>query len=335
MNKIIIIAEAGINHNGNFNIAKKMIKIAKQCGADIVKFQTAIPEEIVTKKAKKTAYQIKNTKKKDETQFEMQKKLHFSLSTYKVLMNICKKNKIEFLSTAFDLKSLKYLISLGMKKIKIPSGEITNVPLLQAIGKLNKITFLSTGMSNIKEIIMAIKILRQNGLNKNKLFIMHCTTDYPLDPKNVNLNVLDQYKKIFGSNIGYSDHTLGNETSIAAVAKGVKILEKHFTLNKNMNGPDHVSSLNPVELERYISSIRITQKVFGRNKKVLLKCEKKNIKESRKSIVARTFIEKGEKLSVKNLTTKRPNRGICSSKWNKVLGKKAKKNFIEDEFIKI
>tara|TARA_B100001989_G_C24524497_1_gene457849 strand:+ start:655 stop:1662 length:1008 start_codon:yes stop_codon:yes gene_type:complete len=335
MKKILIIAEAGINHNSKVDIAKKMILVAKKSGADIVKFQTAIPEDIVTKHAKKTEYQIKNTKLKNETQFEMQKKLHFPLKIYKILFAYCKKLKIEFLSTAFDLKSLEFLISLGMKKIKIPSGEITNVPLLIKVGKLNRTTFLSTGMSNLKEIKKAIEILLYNGLKKKNLFILHCTSDYPLELNNVNLNILDLYKKEFGKNVGYSDHTLGNEAAMVAVGKSVKILEKHFTLNKKMKGPDHIASLDPSQLKSYVNSIRKAEIVLGKNKKILLNCEKNNIKESRKSIVAKSFIKKNEKFTFNNITTKRPNRGICASMWNKVVGKKAKRNFKIDEFIEI
>ena len=335
MNKITIIAEAGINHNKNFNYAKKMIKIAAQAGASIVKFQTAIPEEIVTNVGKKTKYQTINTSKKNESQLEMQKKLHFPINFYSKLIKICKENKIEFLSTAFDIKSLKYLISIGMKKIKIPSGEITNYPLLQTIGKLNRVTFLSTGMSNLNEISKAIAILKKNGMKKKNLILLQCTTDYPLNEKFVNLKVLNTFKRKFKLKVGLSDHTLRYEAPIAATALGISAIEKHFTLSRKLKGPDHKSSLEPKELYEMVKAIQKTKLILGTNKKILLPVEKPNIKEARKSIVAKKIIKKGQIFTEKNITTKRPYYGICASKWFQILGKRSKKNFKENDFIKI
>ena len=335
MSKIIIIAEAGINHNKNFNYAKRMIEIAAKSGANIVKFQTAIPEEIVTNVGRKTKYQNINTNYKNESQLDMQKKLHFPISLYSKLIKICKKNKIEFLSTAFDIKSLKYLISIGMKKIKIPSGEITNYPLLKEIGKFNRVTFLSTGMSNLNEISNAINILKKNGLKKQNLILLQCTTDYPLNEKFVNLNVLETFKRKYKVKVGLSDHTLGSEAPVAATALGISAIEKHFTLNRKLKGPDHHSSLEPKELYEMVKAIKKTKLILGTNKKKLLPIEKPNIKEARKSIVAKKIIKKGEIFTENNITTKRPYYGICSSKWFKILGKKSKRNFKKNDFIKI
>ena len=330
--KITIIAEAGINHNKNIVIAKKMINLAAKAGADIVKFQTAIPENIVTKNAKLAPYQLREIGKK-MSQLDMQKNFHFDLKVYKKLMNYSKKKKIEFMSTAFDIQSLNYLIKIGMKKIKIPSGEITNYEFLDEVSKKNKAIYLSTGMSSINDIKNALKILRNK--NKKKIYVMHCTSSYPSKFENLNLNVLNSYKNFFGDFIGYSDHSEGIEASIAAAALGAKVIEKHVTLNKNLPGPDQKTSITFDELKKLIKSIRNIEKSLGSKKKKILKCEIPNMKVARRSIVAKSKIFKGEIFTIRNITCKRPMGGIASNNWFKVLGKKAKKVFLKDSFIKL
>ncbi len=331
--KTIIIAEAGVNHNGNINLAKKMVRAAASAGADIVKFQTFTAAETHTKKTKKATYQKKNTRK-DKSLYEIIKKLELSKNDHFILKKECKKNKIEFLSSPFDIKSIDLLNDLGVRRFKIPSGEINNLPFLKYIGKFNKKIILSSGMSTISEIREAIQILRRSGTNKKKIVVLQCNTEYPTPFKDANLKAMLTIKSKLKIDTGYSDHTLGIELPIAAAALGAKIIEKHFTLNKKFEGPDHSSSIDCNELKFMIKSIRNIEKSMGNGVKSPTKSEIKNIKIVRKSIVAKKNIKKGEKFSNKNLTIKRPGTGISPMKWESFLGKKANKNYKIDELIK-
>lgn len=333
--KTIIIAEAGVNHNGNLSIAKKMISVAKEAGADFIKFQTFKTKNLVTKNAKMANYQKRNIFGKVENQFSMLKKLEIDKSFHKILITECRKKKIKFLSTPFDLDSIDLLVKLKLKYFKIPSGEINNLVYLKKIGKLNKNIFISTGMSNLLEIKEAISLLIKSGTNKNKIHVMHCNTAYPTPFADVNLNAMLTIRKKFNIKTGISDHSLGIEVPIAAVALGATVVEKHFTMNKNYLGPDHKASLEPRELKEMISKIRNIEKALGSGIKKISHSEKENIKIARKSIVAKLNINKGEKFNEKNITIKRPGTGISPMKWFNVIGKKAKKNFKADEIIKI
>ena len=333
--KTFIIAEAGINHNGNINIAKKMIKVAKECGADAIKFQSYKSERLVIKNLSLAKYQ-KKSEKNNRKMINMLKKYELSEKDQIKLYKYSKKLKITFISSAFDLKSLSFLIrTLNLKILKIPSGEITNLPYLTAIAKSKKKLILSTGMSNLKEIRDAVMILTKNGLKKKNLKILHCNTAYPTPYENVNLNVINKLKNIFKVDIGYSDHTKDFEVSLAAVAMGAKIIEKHFTLNKKMSGPDHSSSLDPISLSRLIKSIRNIELAKGSFLKKITNSEKENVLFSRKSLVASKIIKKGEKFSKFNITAKRPGGGISPMKWFDVINKNSKKIFKKDELIKL
>ena len=332
-NKTLIIAEVGVNHNGNINVAKKLINIAKKAGCDFVKFQSFKAENLVQSKTKIIGYQQKNLKKKI-TQIDMLKNYELTENDHKILINYCKKKKINFLSSPFDVESLKLLFNLNIFSIKIPSGEITHYILLKQIAKRAKKVFLSTGMSNIKEIKNALSILTGYGLKKKYIYIMHCHSDYPTKLKDVNLNALKLIKKNFQVKVGYSDHTLGDETAIASVAMGAKVIEKHITLEKKMIGPDHAASMEPEEFYKFVQSIRRTEVLLGSEKKEPSTNEMKIKKNIRKSIVAKYKIKKGEVITEKNIISKRPEGGISSLYWNKVIGKKAKHNFKKDDFIK-
>ena len=330
-NKVFIIAEAGVNHNGSLLVAKKLIKVASKIGADAIKFQTFITEEEITKKAPLAKYQ--KSESKYSNQFDLVKKLELSQADHKNLKRFCKKNNLEYMSSAFDIKSLRFLKNINLKRFKIPSGEINNYPYLREIGSYGKEIILSTGMSKMSEIDQAINLIKKSGTNINKIKILHCHTDYPTKPKDVNLLAIKSLQKKYGNKIGYSDHTMGVEISIAAVALGSVIVEKHLTLDKRMKGPDHKSSIEPKEFELMVKSIRNLEKAMGDGKKLPTKNELKNLKIVRKSIVAKDNIKKGEVFSEKNITTKRPALGINPMNWKKILGKKAKKNFYEDDFI--
>ena len=334
MERVIIIAEAGPNHNGKLKFAYKLAELAKKCGADFVKFQTSIPEMHISKFAQKAKYQIKNTRR-GGGQLEMSKKLSLSYDQFKKLKKYCQKIKIEFLSTPFDLKSIDFLKSLKMKYFKIPSGEITNLPYLNKVGKLKKKVILSTGMSNMREISDALKILISNGTKKKNITVMQCNTEYPTPLRDANLRAMLTIKKKFKVDIGYSDHTEGIEASLAAVALGAKIIEKHFTLNKNLIGPDHKASITGDELKNLVQGIKKISLTLGDGKKRISISEKKNITIARNSLVAAIDINKGEKFTVKNLAVKRPGNGISPMKIFKMVGKVAKKNFVQDELIKI
>lgn len=331
--KTFIIAEVGVNHNGSLKKALKYIDIAATCGADAVKFQTFDTNLLVTKHAKKANYQI-NKLNKNETQFQMLKKLKFTDKMHKACMKKSKKKKIIFLSSAFDINSLKYLKKFKLKYFKVPSGELNNIPYLEFLGKLNSKILLSTGMSNLKEIDRAVKTLVKCGTKKEKISLMQCTSAYPAPNNELNLNVITTLKKKFKLNIGFSDHSLGIEASLAAVALGASIIEKHITLDTKMKGPDHKASLNPKEFKLLVDNIRKVEIMLGDNNKKVTKSEKKNIKIVRKSIVALKDISKNEKFSSLNIICKRPGTGISPIHFKKIIGKKAKVNFKKDELIK-
>jgi len=332
--KVIIIAEIGVNHNGKIKYAKKLIKIAAKTGVDYVKFQIFKADNQVTKNAHKTKYQIENTGNK-QNQYQMLKKYEFNINQFKILFNYCKKFKTKFLASCFDVESAKNYIKVGGNIFKIPSGEINNFSLLEYIGKKNKKIFLSTGLATMQEIKVALKILIKSGTKKKNIYILQATTDYPCKIKDANLLVIPTLAKKFNTKVGFSDHTLVYEASIAAVALGAKVVEKHLTLSKKMSGPDHKSSFNPKEFGIYVKSIRTTEKVLGIGKKIPTKNELKNLKLVRKSIVAKTIINKGDIFSYKNIIGKRPAGGISPLKINKIIGKKSKKRFNIDEKISI
>jgi N,N'-diacetyllegionaminate synthase len=330
--KTLIIAEVGPNHNGSLKLAYKYIDVCKKIGADIVKFQTSVPHLHISKFAEMAKYQIKNCKYKS-SQLKMAKKISLPLEDFIKLKKYCLKKKIGFLSTPFDIKSINLLNKIKLNCFKIPSGEITNLPYLREIGRLNKKIIISTGMANLKEIENAIKVLIKSGTSKKKISILHCNTEYPTPYKDVNLKAMKSLEKKFRCPVGYSDHTTGIEIPIAAVALGASIIEKHITLNKNMKGPDHKASIEPKDFENMIKGIRIIEKSLGDGIKKASSSEIKNITIARKSIVALTKIKKGEVFSEKNLTVKRPGTGLSPMLWDRVLGKKSHKDYIEDQLI--
>jgi len=334
MEKIFIIAEAGVNHNGSVKAAKKMIDVAREAGADAVKFQTFKAEEVISRHAPKAEYQRERTDK-NESFLDMVKKLELDAKTHEELFNYCRKKRILFMSSPFDLHSIDLLNNLGVKIFKIPSGEITNLPFLKKIGSLKKKIILSTGMSDLAEIKKALGILVKAGTPKQDITVLHCNTEYPTPIKDVNLLAMLTIKNRLKVNVGYSDHTLGIEFPIAAAALGARVIEKHFTLNKNMDGPDHKASLEPDELQSMIRAIRKVEKGLGNGIKQVTPSESKNKMVARKSIVAKRDISAGEKFCEENITVKRPAKGISPMEWNKVLGVKAKRNFKKDEFIEI
>ena len=332
MLKTKIIAEAGVNHNGNIELAYKLIEAAKKAGADIIKFQTFKPEAIVSKFAQKAEYQKRNTGN-DNSQLTMLRKLALSNKCFIDLKAYCNKVGIEFLSTPFDLESIDFLDSIGCRLWKIPSGEITNYPYLVKIAKTGYPIIMSTGMSSMKEIEEAVNLLKKNDCGE--ISLLHCTTEYPAPFEDVNLKAMQTLNQHFNLKVGYSDHTKGIEIPVAAVAMGAEIIEKHFTLDKTMEGPDHKASLEPNELKAMVSAIRNVEKAIGDGNKVPSKSEIKNMAIARKSIVAKRNLKAGEILTEINITTKRPGNGISPMKWNEVLGTKAKRNFEEDELIEL
>lgn len=335
-NKVTIIAEAGVNHNGNMDQARKLIDAAAQAGADYVKFQTFKAGKLATKTATRAEYQDKNTGDK-ETQYEMLRKLELSEEAHYGLFDYCRKKNIKFLSTAFDFESLEFLNRLGMDFFKIPSGQITNLPFLRKIASLNKPVVMSTGMANMEEVKAAYNILLLGGLRKEDISIVHCNTEYPTPMEDVNLKAMNAIGEELGVNkIGYSDHTLGIEVPIAAVALGATVIEKHFTLDRNLPGPDHKASLEPGELSAMVAAIRNIEKaIAGSGKKEPSPSEIKNIQTGRKSIVASRPINKGEAFTEDNITVKRPGTGISPMQWDEVLKRKAVKDFSEDDLISI
>lgn len=330
--KVFIIAEAGVNHNGSIKLAKKLVDVAVDAGADAVKFQTFKAENLVTKKAEKANYQIKNTESL-ETQFQMLKKLELNLEKHRELISYCSKKSIIFLSSPFDLESIDLLHNLGLKILKIPSGEITNLPYLRYIGKLKKKIILSTGMANLNEIKDALNVLIHAGTKKKNITVLHANTEYPTPMKDVNLKAMLTIGKKFNVSYGYSDHTSGIEVDIAAVALGATCIEKHFTLDCSMHGPDHKASLEPDEFYNMVKAIRNIEVALGNGIKRPSNSEKSNLKIVRKSIVAKTTIKKGDILGANNLTIKRPGNGINPMKWDQLIGIKSKKDYKEDELL--
>lgn len=333
MIKVTVIAEAGVNHNGDVEIAKKLIDAAAKAGADYVKFQTFKTNKIVTKAATRASYQDNNTGNGD-SQYEMLKKLEISEEMHRELISYCEIKNIKFLSTAFDLESIDFLNSVGIDLFKVPSGEITNLPYLRKISELKKPVVLSTGMANMQEVKDALEVLTSAGLERKKITVVHCNTEYPTPMEDVNLKAMNTMGDELGVNVGYSDHTLGIEVPIAAVALGATVIEKHFTLDRDLPGPDHRASLEPKELKAMVTAIRnIEQAISGSGLKEPSKSEKKNKPIVRKSIVAARNIEKGEKFSEGNLTIKRPGTGISPMKWDEIIGQTAGRNYQEDDFI--
>lgn len=335
MKKTIIIAEAGVNHNGDIAKAKALIDKGAEAGVDYVKFQTFKARNLVTKQAKRAAYQDQNTQNND-SQYEMLKKLELSQDVHKELIDYCSKKGVQFLSTGFDFESLEFLAGLGITIAKIPSGEITNLPYLRKVATLFPEVILSTGMATISEIKDAVKVLTDNGVSKNRITVLHCNTEYPTPMEDVNLKAMLHIQQEVGVAIGYSDHTLGIEVPIAAVALGATVIEKHFTLDKTLPGPDHKASLEPEELKTMVIAIRNIEKaVGGSGIKEVSASEAKNKPIVRKSIVAAKKILKGEPFTIENLTVKRPATGISPMQWDNLIGKTAKKNFQEDDLIEL
>lgn len=332
MKKVYIIAEAGVNHNGDINTAKRLVKAAKEAGADVVKFQTFRSDHLASKYAQKAEYQLHTTDEK-ETQKEMLKKLELTYDMHVELIQHCREVGIDFLSTPFDMDSIELLERVGMNLYKIPSGEITNLPYLRKIGSLKKPVILSSGMSTMEEVREAVKILKENGATD--VSVLHCNTQYPTPMTDVNLKVINSMKKELGICVGYSDHTQGIEVPIAAVAMGAEIIEKHFTLDRTMEGPDHRASLEPDELKAMIKAIRNIEKALGDSEKKPTPSEKNNIIVVRKSIVARRRIETGEIFSDDNITTKRPGNGLSPMLWDSVVGTASKRKYEEDELIEL
>ena len=328
--RVFIIAEAGVNHNGKPELAKELVDKAKEAGVDCIKFQTFKSENCVTSNAEKAAYQIQQTGA-GESQLEMLRKLELSFDDFIELKNYCEMQKITFLSTPFDLESIDFLANLGMEFWKIPSGEITNLPYLIKIAKTHKPVIMSTGMSNLDEIQEAFNLLQENG--SGEITLLHCTTEYPAPYEDVNLRAMLTLKEKFNTPVGYSDHTMGIEVPVAAVTLGATIIEKHFTLDRNMEGPDHKASLEPHELKAMVSAIRNVELAMGEGVKKPTPSEQKNIAVARKSIVASRNIKKGEVFTEDNLTTKRPGNGISPMRWYEVLGQRAVRDFKEDELI--
>jgi len=330
---VFIIAEAGVNHNGSIELAKRLIDVASNSGANAVKFQTFKAEKLVSKNAQKAEYQKENMKNNDNNQLAMLKKLELDFDVHVELIEYCKEKNIMFLSTPFDHESIAMLDKLELKIFKIPSGEITNLPYLRAIGKLRKKVILSTGMANMSELKSALDILDKAGTKKEDVTVLHANTMYPTPMEDVNLRAMKTIGSTFNVAYGYSDHTLGIEVDIAAVAMGACCIEKHFTLDKTMEGPDHKASLEPEELKAMVKAIRNIELALGSSIKKPSPSEIPNMEIARKSIVAQKSIKKGEVFSENNLTIKRPGNGISPMKWDEVLGTKAKKDYNEDELI--
>lgn len=334
MSKTFIIAEAGVNHNGSLDLAFKLIDAAKEAGADAVKFQSFKTDKLVSTKAHKAEYQ-KQTTNSSESQYEMIKKLELSVDDHKKLIEYCNRIDIQFLSSPFDLESIDLLIELGLDIFKIPSGEITNLPYLRKIGKLNKNIILSTGMADLGEIEDALDVLTENGTELKNITVLHCNTEYPTPFEDVNLKAMLTIKKAFHVMVGYSDHTTGIEVPVAAVALGAQAIEKHFTLDKNMEGPDHKASLKPNELKQMVFAIRNIEKALGNGIKKPSNSELKNKPIARKSLIAIKDIKNGEIFTEENIGIKRPGNGISPMRWEEVIGKSARRDFELDDLIEL
>lgn len=332
--KVIIIAEAGVNHNGSLEMARKMVYAAKEAGADYVKFQTAVPELVISVFAPKAEYQ-KETTGAEESQLDMCRAIHLPLSDYAGLKALCDEVGIGFMSTPFDLVSIDCLAQLNMDFWKIPSGEITNLPYLRKIARLGGKVIMSTGMSELPEVEAAVHVLEANGTPRSSVWLLHCTTQYPAPYSSVNLRAMDELKSLGCAGVGYSDHTVGTEVAVAAVARGARIVEKHFTLDRNLPGPDHKASLEPSELAELVRDIRHTEAALGSGVKTVADAEAPNIVVARKSIVAAVPIAAGEELTEENITVKRPGNGISPMMWDYVLGHRAPRAFVADEPIEL
>lgn len=328
----LIIAEAGVNHNGDIRLAKQLIDAAAAAGADFVKFQTFNADRQVTRSAKKADYQTQTTDS-TESQRDMLRRLELTEAMHHELIAHCATRNIRFFSTGFDIESVDLLVRLGQEHFKIPSGEITNLPYLRRIGRLGKAVILSTGMATLGEIEVAIDVLEQTGTPRSKLTVLHCTTEYPTPMIEVNLRAMQSIQAAFGVAVGYSDHTQGIEVAIAAVAMGASVIEKHFTLDRNLPGPDHKASLEPAELSAMVAAIRNIEAALGDGIKRLTHSEARNKPVARKSLVASRAIKAGEIFNIENLTTKRPGTGISPMRWDEFLGKKALRDFAVDELI--
>lgn len=332
--KTLIIAEAGVNHNGSLELAKQLVASAAAAGADLVKFQSFLTSKSIARNAPKAQYQ-KETTGTAESQYEMVQKLELSRSAHEVLIEECRRHGIAFFSTAFDTDSFDMLVDLGLEQVKIPSGEITNLPLLRYMTRLGKPVILSTGMSGLGDIEAAIEAIEQAGTPRERITVLHCTTEYPTPMEDVNLLAMVNMKSAFGVQVGYSDHTPGIEVPIAAVALGATVIEKHFTLDRNMPGPDHQASLEPHELKAMVDAIRNIEKALGDGIKRPSASELKNKPIARKSIVASRDIKAGELFSPENLGTKRPGTGISPMRWDEVVGRSASRDFLADELIEL
>ena len=334
MNRTFIIAEAGVNHNGSVETARRMIDVAAAAGVDAVKFQTFSAENVVSIFAPKAQYQ-KETTDKDESQLQMIKRLELDMDSHSQLIDYCRDRGVAFLSSAFDLESIDVLNNLGLEIFKIPSGEITNLPYLRKIGGLKKKVILSTGMADLDEIRMTLDILAGAGTKKEDITVLHCNTQYPTPIEDANLRAMVTIRDTFGVRVGYSDHTVGFEAVIGAVALGATVIEKHFTLDRNMEGPDHKASVEPDELEAMVKAIRNVEMALGDGIKRASESEIENKLIVRKSIVAAREVEAGEVLTEANLAVKRPGTGISPTEWDAVLGKGAKRKFMKDELVEL
>ncbi len=333
-NQVLIIAEAGVNHNGSLETAKQLVDVASEAGADMVKFQTFSADRLVTISANKAEYQNQTTDA-SESQHAMIRKLELSREMHEDIIAYCKQCNIEFFSTGFDTQSIDMLVDLGLEQFKIPSGEITNLPYLRHIGKFGKPVIFSTGMAILGEIEAALDVLETSGTQRKNITVLHCNTEYPTPMEDVNLKAMLAIRDAFGVKIGYSDHTLGTEVSVAAVAMGATVIEKHFTLDRNLPGPDHKASLEPEELKAMVQAIRNIEKALGDGIKRPSASETKNKPIARKSLVAATAIRNGDSFTEANLAVKRPGTGISPMRWDEVLGRSAIRDFKADELIKL
>ena len=330
--KTLIIAEAGVNHNGDLARARQLVASAAAAGADLVKFQSFVTTKLVTPQAPKAQYQLGNTDAV-ESQFEMVRKLELSKADHEVLLAECRRHGIGFFSTAFDTESFDMLLALGLDRVKIPSGEITNLPFLRHVARPGLPVILSTGMANLGDIEAAIEALEAEGLRRAQITVLHCNTEYPTPMQDVNLRAMTNLGLAFGVDVGYSDHTQGIEVAIAAVALGARVIEKHFTLDRNLPGPDHQASLEPNELKAMVDAIRNIELALGDGIKRITPSEYKNRAIARKSLVASRPIRAGEPFSAENLTTKRPGTGVSPMRWDEVIGRPAPRAFATDELI--
>ncbi len=330
----MIIAEAGVNHNGDLILARRLIDVAAEAGADMVKFQTFRADQLVTAQARKAEYQLRSTEV-GESQYEMIRRLELTREMHYDLFDYCQARGIRFFSSGFDLESVDFLVELGLDCFKIPSGEITNLPYLRHVGRYGKSVILSTGMATLDEVGAALRVLEQAGTSRDRISVLHCNTEYPTPMCDVNLRAMLTIRDVFDVAVGYSDHTPGIEVAIAAVALGAKVIEKHFTLDRNMPGPDHKASLEPDELKAMVAAIRNIQQALGDGVKRSSPSEEKNLLIARKSLVAARAIRSGELFSAANLTVKRPGTGLSPMRWDEVIGSKASRDFAPDELIEL